>query len=236
MSDLENYQKKSPLYISFCTQKGGAGKSVFTILAATYQYNEMGFNVAVMDCDYPQWSVHKLRECEKTQIPNNAFYLKKAQALFQRTNKPTYHLIPTKPETAWADAEKFLANEKTQYDLILFDLSGTVNNHDAVNIYFNMDYLFVPITVSRINMESALYFMISVNDILKKTPGLRLKGVHTFWNRMSAKRELAKINYHIHTAAIKHNLIPAKLTRSKLPLRCVEYRPIRYDRQRMARG
>ena len=28
----------------------------------------------------------------------------------------------------------------------------------------------------------------------------------------SVKRELAKINYHIHTDAIKHNLIPAKLT------------------------
>jgi len=28
----------------------------------------------------------------------------------------------------------------------------------------------------------------------------------------SAKRELAKINYHIHTDAIKYNLIPAKLT------------------------
>jgi hypothetical protein len=28
----------------------------------------------------------------------------------------------------------------------------------------------------------------------------------------SAKRELAKINYHIHTDAIKHNLIPPELT------------------------
>jgi len=28
----------------------------------------------------------------------------------------------------------------------------------------------------------------------------------------TAKRELAKINYHIHTDAIKHNLIPAELT------------------------
>jgi hypothetical protein len=28
----------------------------------------------------------------------------------------------------------------------------------------------------------------------------------------SARRELAKINYHIHTDAIKHNLIPAELT------------------------
>jgi hypothetical protein len=28
----------------------------------------------------------------------------------------------------------------------------------------------------------------------------------------SAKRELAKINYHIHTDAVKHNLIPAEIT------------------------
>jgi len=31
----------------------------------------------------------------------------------------------------------------------------------------------------------------------------------------SAKRELAKINYHIHTDAIKHNLIPATLTQQQ---------------------
>ena len=34
----------------------------------------------------------------------------------------------------------------------------------------------------------------------------------------SAKRELAKINYHIHTDAIKHNLIPAKLTSQQVSI------------------
>ena len=34
----------------------------------------------------------------------------------------------------------------------------------------------------------------------------------------SAKRELAKINYHIHTDAIKHNLIPAELTSQQTSL------------------
>ena len=33
------------------------------------------------------------------------------------------------------------------------------------------------------------------------------------WN---AKRELSKINYKIHTDAIKHNLIPAKLTKEQI--------------------
>lgn len=31
----------------------------------------------------------------------------------------------------------------------------------------------------------------------------------------SAKRELSKINYHIHTDAIKHNLIPPEVTRAQ---------------------
>jgi cellulose biosynthesis protein BcsQ len=226
MSNSENCQKKSPLYVSFCTQKGGAGKSVFTTLAATYLYNEMGFNVAVMDCDYPQWSIHKLREREKEQIPNNGFYLKKAKELFRRTNKPTCHVIPTKPETALADAEKFLANEKMQYDLILFDLPGTVNNRDVVNIYFNMDYLFVPITASRINMESTLLFMISINDILKKTSGLRLKNVYTFWNRMSAN--IRKELYDCYDSAIHE--MGLSIMQTRIP------QSVRYDREQSIGG
>lgn len=35
------------------------------------------------------------------------------------------------------------------------------------------------------------------------------------WN---AKRELAKINYHIHTDAIKQNLIPEELTKQQISL------------------
>jgi cellulose biosynthesis protein BcsQ len=65
MQNLSENQKKSPMYISFCTQKGGAGKSVFTALAASGLHYELDFNVAVIDCDYPQWSIHKLREREK---------------------------------------------------------------------------------------------------------------------------------------------------------------------------
>jgi KilA-N domain. len=34
----------------------------------------------------------------------------------------------------------------------------------------------------------------------------------------SAKRELSKINYHIHTDAVKHNLIPAELTPQQISI------------------
>ncbi|MDL2256352.1 KilA-N domain-containing protein, partial [Parabacteroides sp. OttesenSCG-928-K15] len=34
----------------------------------------------------------------------------------------------------------------------------------------------------------------------------------------SAKRELSKINYHIHTDAVKHNLIPEELTAQQISI------------------
>jgi len=186
MSDSIKNQK-SPMYISFCTQKGGAGKSVFTILAASYLHNEMGLNVAVIDCDYPQWSVQKLRERDKEQIEKSAFYRKKAKALFEKVRKRTYPVVPVKPETALEDAEKFLENEEREFDLVLFDLPGTVNNLNVIKILFNMDYLFVPLTTSRINMESTLTFISIVSDYIESKPHLRLKKFYAFWNRIMSK-------------------------------------------------
>jgi cellulose biosynthesis protein BcsQ len=179
-----------------------------------------------MDCDFPQWSIHKLREREKEQIPNNAFYLKKAQSLFQKTNKPTYPVIPTKPENALEDAAKFLANEKEPYDLVLFDLPGTVNNKSVVQIIFNMDYLFVPITTSRITMESTLLFIISVNETLTVSPGCRLKCVHTFWNRLT-NRERQEL-YDCYENAIQE--LGVSIMQTRIP------QSVKYDREQSISG
>ena len=48
--------KKETLYVAFSTQKGGVGKTTFTVLVASYLYYLKGYNVAVVDCDYPQHS------------------------------------------------------------------------------------------------------------------------------------------------------------------------------------
>jgi len=44
----------------------------------------------------------------------------------------------------------------------------------------------------------------------------RLKADENKRNEWSAKRDLAKINYHIHTSAISRNLIPARLTKQQI--------------------
>ena len=50
-------ERKKTLFVSFATQKGGVGKSTFTIYAASWLHYVKGLNVAVVDCDYPQHSI-----------------------------------------------------------------------------------------------------------------------------------------------------------------------------------
>jgi len=56
---------------------------------------------------------------------------------------------------------------------------------------------------SWVSVEFKLYFIYEYQ---------RLKDAEQKLLGWSAKRELAKINYHIHTDAVKHNLIPKELT------------------------
>ena len=54
--------------ISICNQKGGIGKSTFTMLLASHLHYTLGYDVLVVDCDYPQWSVQAQRERELSLI------------------------------------------------------------------------------------------------------------------------------------------------------------------------
>ena len=50
-----------PTYVAFSTQKGGAGKTTITVLVASYLHYVRGYDVAVVDCDFPQYSIHDMR-------------------------------------------------------------------------------------------------------------------------------------------------------------------------------
>ncbi len=46
--------KRKPKFVSICNQKGGIGKSTFTVLMASELHYRLGRSVLVVDCDYPQ--------------------------------------------------------------------------------------------------------------------------------------------------------------------------------------
>lgn len=179
--------KKEPLFIAFSTQKGGVGKSTFTVLVASYLHYFRGLNVAVMDCDYPQCSVYEMRKREIRQLETNLHYQSKAIALFDALGKQTYPIVCAKPEEGIDKAREFLAGEPTPYDAVFFDLPGTINNDGVLSTFMAMDYVFVPMAPSRMSMESTLSFVIPVNEILTEHKEFNLKAIRLFWNRVDGR-------------------------------------------------
>ena len=124
--------KKETLYVAFSTQKGGVGKTTFTVLVASYLY-----------------------------------YLKEA--------------IKT--------ADEYLASAGSDYDVVFFDLPGTVNSEGVINSLSGVDYIFTPIAADRVVLESSLSFAVAIHKLLVKNEACRLKGLHLFWNMVDGREK-----------------------------------------------
>ena len=60
-------------FIALSNQKGGVGKSTMTVLLASYFHYVKGKNVAVIDCDYPQFSIQALRSRDMKNVERSEF-------------------------------------------------------------------------------------------------------------------------------------------------------------------
>lgn len=92
-------------FVAFATQKGGIGKSTVTALAANYLHNVKGHNVAVIDCDAPQHSIHGLRERETGLIGGSLYFKALACDHFRKIRKNAYPVIASDALNALDDAE-----------------------------------------------------------------------------------------------------------------------------------
>lgn len=178
---------QKPIFIAISTQKGGVGKSTFTTLLASQLSYQKGYNVAVIDCDYPQCSVNELRKRELAQISNNLFYRQKAGRLFAQIGGHPYPIIIAKPENAMERAEELISRSRLPFDIILFDMPGTINNQGILVTFLSMDYVFTPISPSRMVMESTLPFIVKVKELLREYPKMNLKEIYLFWNRIDSR-------------------------------------------------
>ena len=62
------------IFVAFATQKGGIGKTSVTVLVASYLHYVKGYNVAIVDCDYPQNSIMDIREREIKLIDEDTYF------------------------------------------------------------------------------------------------------------------------------------------------------------------
>jgi cellulose biosynthesis protein BcsQ len=190
---------KETLCLAFSTQKGGVGKTTLTVLAASYLHYVKGYNVAVVDCDYPQHSILEMRERDVKEVMTNNYYKQLAHNQFTSLQKKAYPVEETSARDAIQVAEQL--QKSGDLDFIFFDLPGTLNTSGVVTTLAYMDYIFVPVTADRVVLESTLQFASLVQGNLITTGKSNIKGLHLIWNMVDG-RERSEL-YNAYDQAIE---------------------------------
>lgn len=191
--------KTDTKYVAFSTQKGGAGKTTLTVLAASWLHYMKGYNVAVIDCDYPQHSIVEMRERDLKTATENDYYKRMAYEQFTRLDKKAYPVIESDTKEALADAEYLLSQGGRDY--LFFDLPGTMNNPDLVHTLARMNYIVAPICADRVVLESSLNYVVTVRDHIMHSAGSRIRGIYLLWNMVDG-REKSEL-YEVYEAVIR---------------------------------
>ena len=198
--------KREPLFVALSNQKGGVGKSTFTVLLASYFHYLNGYNVLVVDCDYPQHSISAMRDWEVGNIEKNVHLQNQLVERFGTSGRKAYSILNSTPEEARETAGRFLEKSDLDYDLVLFDLPGTVNVPGVFQSVINMDYVFTPITQERMVMRSSMSFVLAIREYMHRHADVPLRGIHMFWNRMD--KRVSKGLYNGYTEIFRSLKLP----------------------------
>ena len=181
--------KMKPVFIAFSTQKGGVGKTTFTVLAASYLHYVCGYNVLVVDCDYPQFSINEMRNRDAKGLETNSSLQELAIAQFSRLQKPTYSILCTTSDEAIGVVQDYLEQNESETDFVFFDLPGTINTRGVIDTLACMDYIFTPISSDRISLESTLSFSAVIKQAVTDNADTDNKGIYLFWNMVDGREK-----------------------------------------------
>ncbi|WP_319266110.1 ParA family protein [uncultured Draconibacterium sp.] len=181
--------EKETLFIAFSTQKGGVGKTAFTVLMSSYLHYVKGLEIAVVDCDYPQHSIAEMRQRDMEQVMKDNYYKQLAYKQFTTIKRKAYPVEKSMPEDAIDVAENLIDGATVQPDMIFFDLPGTLNSRGVVKTLGGMDYIFSPVSADRVVMESTLKFATMLNENLISVGKSDIKGLFLIWNMVDGREK-----------------------------------------------
>ena len=137
-------KKEKELLVAIASQKGGVGKSVFTVLLASVLHYRKDVRVAVVDCDSPQHSIALMRERDMENVMKNDDLKVNLYRQYERIRKPAYPVIKSDPEKGVEDLRRYMDEKGETFDIVLFDLPGTLRSEGVVHTVAAMDYIFRP--------------------------------------------------------------------------------------------
>jgi chromosome partitioning protein len=162
-------------YISISSQKGGVGKTTINILAASAFHFLAKLKVGVIDCDYPQHSLEGLRDKELEQLHQSP----EKAADFQVLGRQAYPIVACEVK----DALRIATQMDGQFDLVFIDTPGTINVPGIIELWKQLDYIFMPLESDRLSVEATLPYAQVLERFIKGQPASRLKQYYAFWNK-----------------------------------------------------
>ena len=180
-------KKEKELLVAIASQKGGVGKSVFTVLLASVLHYRKDVRVAVVDCDSPQHSIALMRERDMENVMKNDDLKVNLYRQYERIRKPAYPVIKSDPEKGVEDLRRYMDEKGETFDIVLFDLPGTLRSEGVVHTVAAMDYIFVPLKADNIVMQSSLQFTKVLEEELIAKGNCNLKGIRLFWNMVDRR-------------------------------------------------
>ena len=182
--------EKKTLLVAFSTQKGGIGKSALTVLMASYFHYVKGYNVGVIDCDYPQYSISKMRDRDKEIANKIPYYKMKLFNQYKTLGRKSYPIENAPAPEAINMARKMIDEYPDEApDIIFIDLPGTLNSEGVIQTMASLDYIFSPISADRMVLQSTLEFASIINDTIMSTGKSHLQGLNLLWNMVDAREK-----------------------------------------------
>jgi chromosome partitioning protein len=163
--------------ISFCSQKGGVGKTSITSHVATYYYQIEQIPVAVFDCDFPQHSLNSIRESEIDRLKTDEAFLKRAERLTQ-IPYPIYSdsLVHSLPK---------LDEYENRNELVLVDLPGTLNVEGFPGMVNRLDVAILLLEADPISFESTMHTILAMANFPNKNGGM--VPTYLLWNKFESR-------------------------------------------------
>lgn len=161
-------------YLSISSQKGGVGKSTITTLIASHFHFTTPLKVAVVDCDYPQWTIENFRQDDLELLKK----MPEKMAEFKALAKKAYAISKCQVK----DARQQFVDLEGAVDLVLVDTPGTLNIAGLPELWRQLDYIFIPIEPDAATINSTLAY----TDVLRyytNKPDSSLQGFYCFWNK-----------------------------------------------------
>src|SRR5699024_9344598 len=91
----------------------------------------VGYDMLVVDCDYPQWSIHAQRERELEAVGYNDYYKLLMVRQFKATGRRIWPVVRCMPTEALREVDRILQGGYRPR-IVFYDQPGTVNAEGVI--------------------------------------------------------------------------------------------------------